>query len=39
MYTVDSCSVVVKRKKLTFLSTWGQLKMLEMDETVPVNIN
>jgi len=39
MYTVESCNVVVKCKKLAYLSTWGQLKMLELDETLPVNNN
>jgi len=39
MYSVDPCSVVVKYKKLTYISTWGQLKMLEMDETFPVTSN
>jgi hypothetical protein len=39
MYSVDSCSVVVKYKKRTYLSTLVQLKMLELDETIPVNSN
>jgi hypothetical protein len=39
MHSVDSCSGVVKYKKLTYLSTWGQLNMLEFDETVPLNSN